>query len=77
MRKAYGVDLKRVPPKSRQAPQHHDQRSRTSQKRRKARKDPAVHVSLPSDSLVKQHAEAETSSSLQSGQREREAASSA
>jgi hypothetical protein len=56
VRKAYGVDLKRVPPKSRPAAQHIQPATRmTSQTRRAARKDSAVHVSLSSDSLVKQH----------------------
>ena len=46
-----GVDLKRVPPKSRPARQH---ASCTATYTRPARRDSAVHVSLSSDSHVKQ-----------------------
>ena len=44
-----GVNLKRVPPKSRSATSRDDRSSREA-----ARKDSAVHVSLSSDLLVKQ-----------------------
>jgi hypothetical protein len=56
LREIYGVDLKRVPPKSRPAAPHGG--TSTQGKRipptQATRKDSAVHVSLPSDSPVKQ-----------------------
>jgi hypothetical protein len=51
--KFYGVDLKRVPPKSRPATRHKIT-IRDGTRTRAARKDSAVHVSLSSDSPIKQ-----------------------
>ena len=49
-----GVDLKRVPPKSRPAALRRDRPLKVDPPLEAARKDSAVHVSLSSDSLFKQ-----------------------